>query len=238
MDFFDRHKALIITLLFFAVLLLSLYNLSLSNNIQKEREFLVDLDSFKVEEVVEEEKEPEELAPSKARENIETHQAFNQNQEARDANFNEQLNEIFQKNSAAELESSDENASNTVGSYNLASANKKEPKKQSDGDKSSEKVSTQKGGIDNSSISYSLKGRTAIEIPNPIYTCDRSGKVVINITVNEDGRVISTSVNKSSSSTNNECLTDQAEEYANQAYFSSMPGRSSQPGTITYNFKP
>ncbi|RKS55163.1 TonB family protein [Gillisia mitskevichiae] len=238
MDFFDRHKALIITLLFFAVLLLSLYNLSLSNNIQKERELLVDLDSFKVEEAKEEEKEPEELVPTRIKENIATHQAFNQNQESRDANFNEQLNEIFQKNSAAQLESSDENASNTVGSYNLASAKKKEPKKQSDGNTSSEKISTQKGGIDNSSISYSLRGRTAIEIPNPIYTCDRSGKVVINITVNEDGRVVSTSVNKGSSSTNNECLTDQAEQYANQAYFSSMPGRSSQPGTITYNFKP
>ncbi len=238
MDFFDRHKALIITLLFFAVLFLSLFNLNLSNNIQKERELLVDLDSFKVEEPLEEEKEPEELVPTKARENIETHQAFNQNQEARDANFNEQLNEIFQKNSAAELESSDENASNTVGSYNLASAKKEEPKKQSDGNNSSEIKSVQKGGIDNSSISYSLRGRSAIEIPNPIYTCDRSGKVVINITVNQDGRVISTSVNKGSSSTNNECLTDQAVEYANQAYFSSMPGRSSQLGTITYNFKP
>jgi TonB family protein len=237
MDFFDRHKALIITLLIFAVLFLSLYNLNLSNNIKKTRELLVDLDNFKIEEVKEEE-EPEEMVEAKPSENIETHQAFNQNEKARDANFNEQLNEIFQKNSAAQLESTDENASSSVGSHDLASAKKIEPKKQSDGNKSSEDISAQKGGIDRSSISYSLKGRTAIDIPNPIYTCDRSGKVVINITVNENGRVISTSVNKSSSSTNNECLTEQAEEYANQAYFSSMPGRTSQPGTITYNFKP
>lgn len=238
MDFFDRHKALIITLLFFAVLFLGLYNFNLSNSIQKERELLVDLENFKVEEVVEEKEEPEEMVEAKPRENIATHQAFNQNQEARDANFNEQLNEIFQKNSAAQLESSNEDASSSVGGYNLASTKKKEPAKQSDGNKTSETISAQKGGIDRSSISYSLKGRTAIDIPNPIYTCDRSGKVVINITVNENGRVISTSVNKGSSSTNNECLTDQAEEYANQAYFSAMPGRSSQPGTITYNFKP
>lgn len=238
MDFFDRHKALIITLLFFAVLFLGLYNFNLSNSIQKERELLVDLENFKVEEVVEEKEEPEKMVQAKPRENVETHQAFNQNQEARDANFNEQLNEIFQKNSAAQLESSNEDASSSVGSYNLASAKKKELSKQSDGNKASETISTKKGGIDRSSISYSLKGRTAIDIPNPIYTCDRSGKVVINITVNENGRVISTSVNKGSSSTNNECLTDQAEEYANQAYFSAMPGRSSQPGTITYNFKP
>lgn len=238
MDFFDRHKALIITCLFFAVLFLGLYNLNLSNNIQKERELLIDLDNFKVEEPVEKEKEPEEKVPARPRENIETHQAFNQNQETRDANFNEQLNEIFQKNSAAELESTDENASNSTGNYSLSSAKKKEVKKQSDGDNSSKISSANKGGIDNSSISYSLKGRTAIEIPNPIYTCDRSGKVVINITVDANGRVVGTSVNKGSSSTNNECLTDQAEEYAKLAYFTEMAGRDSQPGTITYNFKP
>lgn len=238
MDFFDRHKALIITLLFFAVLFLSLYNLNLSNNIQKERELLVSLDNFKFEEPIEEIKEPEEMVPVTPSTNLETHQAFNQNQEARDVNFNAQLNEIFQKNSASELESSDENASNSVGNYSLSSAKKKEPKKQSDGNKSSEIISANKGGIDNSSISYSLKDRSAIDIPNPIYTCDRSGKVVVNITVNADGRVISTSINKGSSSTSNECLTEQALEYATQAYFSEMPGRTSQPGTITYNFKP
>ncbi len=238
MDFFDRHKALIITLLFFAVLLLSLYNLSLSNNIQKERELLVDLDSFKIEKPEEKIEEPKEMVPAKPSEQIATHQAFNQNQESRDANFNEQLNEIFQKNSAAELESTDENASNSTGNYSMYSAKKKEVKKQSDGDKSKEITSAKKGGIDRSSISYSLKDRTAIEIPNPIYTCDRSGKVVVNITVNADGRVIGTSINKSSSTTNNECLTDQAEEYAKLAYFTAMAGRDSQPGTISYNFKP
>jgi TonB family protein len=234
MDFFDRHKALIITCLFFAVLFLGLYNLNLSNNIQKERELLIDLDNFKVEEPV----EKEEVVPTKPSENIETHQAFNQNQEARDANFDEQLNEIFQKNSAAELESTDENASNSSGSHSLSSAKKKEVKKQSDGDESSKTTSAKKGGTDNSSISYSLRGRTAIDIPNPIYTCDRSGKVVINITVDADGRVVDTSINKGSSSTNNECLTDQAQQYAKQAYFTGLVGRDSQPGTITYNFKP
>ncbi|HSM62587.1 MAG TPA: energy transducer TonB [Gillisia sp.] len=238
MDFFDRHKALIITCLFFAVLFLGLYNLNLSNSIQKERELLIDLDNFRVEEPIEKEEEIEEEVPARTRENLETHQAFNQNQEARDANFNEELNEIFQKNSAAELESTNENSSNSTGNYSLSSAKKKEVKKQSDGDNSAKIASANKGGIDNSSISYSLKGRTAIDIPNPIYTCDRSGKVVVNITVNASGRVVGTSINKGSSSTNNECLTEQAEEYAKLAYFTEVVGRDSQPGTITYNFKP
>src|SRR5690606_14906566 len=112
------------------------------------------------------------------------------------------------------------------------------PKERSDGNRSSENISTQSGGIDNSSITFSLVGRTAVDIPNPIYTCDRAGKVVVNITVNSAGRVLSTSINKGSSNTTNQCLTEQAMLYASQAVFSPLAGRDSQPGTITYHFKP
>src|SRR5660397_101655 len=115
---------------------------------------------------------------------------------------------------------------------------KDEVKERSDGNKTSAITSAKSGGIDHSSISFSLLGRSAIDIPNPVYTCDRSGKIVINISVNAEGRVTSASVNKGSSSTTNECLADQALEYAAQAVFSRVPGRNSQPGTITYNFKP
>jgi hypothetical protein len=59
----------------------------------------------------------------------------------------------------------------------------------------------------------------------------------VNITVNEDGIVTSTAINKASSTSTNECLTEQAELYASQAVFSNLPGRTAQPGTITYLFK-
>jgi len=65
MDFFDRHKALIITLLFFAVLLLGLFNFNLANKNRKEREFLMDLDNLKIEEPVVEKPEPEEASKKK-----------------------------------------------------------------------------------------------------------------------------------------------------------------------------
>src|SRR5680860_1213156 len=232
MDFFDRHKALIITLLIFAVLLLGLFNFNLANKNKATREFLMDLDNLKIEEPVVEKPEPEEASKKNTRETAQTHQAFNEDQESRDENFDQKLNEIFEKNSALQTETSEDETSNSSGNFNL------QDKKKSDGNKTSAITSAKSGGIDRSSISFSLLGRSAVDIPNPVYTCDRSGKIVVNISVNAEGRVTSKSVNKGSSSTTNECLADQALEYAAQAVFSRLPGRNSQPGTITYNFKP
>ncbi|SDR95703.1 TonB family C-terminal domain-containing protein [Gillisia sp. Hel1_33_143] len=239
MDFFDRHKALIITSLLFLLLMLSLYNFNLSNNNEKTREMLIDLESFKTEQA--EEKKPEEIEPAKIpqKNTVKTHQAYNENQESRDANFSKQLDEIFQKNSASQQETSDNES--TSGSGNFTTQNspkKKEVKKRSDGNQTTENTSAKNGGLDNSSISFSLKGRSAVDIPNPIYTCDLPGRVVVNITVNEGGRVIATAINKASSTSNNECLTQQALQYASQAVFSKLAGRTAQPGTITYQFKP
>ena len=238
MDFFDRHKALIITFLFFAVLLLGLFNFNLANKNRKAREFLMDLDNLKIEEAEVEKTEPEEVPKKNTRETAQTHQAFNENLEDREENFDQQLKEIFEKNSASQTEASENETSNSSGNFNFQDKKKEQVQKKSDGNKTSEITSTKKGGIDHSSISFSLLGRSAVDIPNPVYTCDRSGKIVINISVNAEGRVTSTSVNKGSSSTTNECLADQALEYAAQAVFSRLPGRNSQPGTITYNFKP
>lgn len=237
MDFFDKHKALIITCLLCSLVLLGLYNFSLSSNNKKARELLVDLENFQVEEAVEQEPEKEEITQKTNRETAQTHQAFNENTEAREENFKSQLDEIFEKNSASQLESTQDESSGTSGSYNFQDQ-KKEAKKRSDGNQRTRTTSTKSSGIDHSSISFSLLGRSAREIPNPVYTCDTPGKIVVNISVNSQGRVISTSINKSSSSTTNECLTEQALEYAAQAVFSSLGGRNSQPGTITYQFKP
>ncbi len=237
MDFFDRHKALIITILFFAVLLLGLFNFNLANKNRKAKEFLMDLDNLKIEEPVVEKPEPEEAPKKNTRETAQTHQAFNENLEDREENFDQHLKEIFEKNSALQTETSDNETSNSSGNFNFQDKKKEQVQKKSDGDKTSAETSTKMGGIDHSSISFSLLGRSAVDIPNPVYTCDRSGKIVVNISVNAEGRVTSTSVNKSSSSTTNECLADQALEYAAQAVFSRLPGRFSQPGTITYNFK-
>ncbi len=239
MDFFDRHKALIITILIFAVLFLSLYNLNLSNNNRKTEEMLVNLESFReLEAAKEKAKEEASIQEKKPSKPIQTHHAFNENEEAREENFNNQLDEIFKKNSAAQQEASTSENKDDNGNYQVSSSPKKqEPQKKSTGNNSTDKTSVKKGSMRNSSISFSLRDRTAIDIPNPVYTCDVAGKVVVNITVNAEGMVLTTTINKASSNTTNECLLENAQMYAAQARFSRFPGRNSQLGTITYYFE-
>ncbi|MDT0649222.1 hypothetical protein [Autumnicola edwardsiae] len=239
MDFFDKHKALIITSLIFAILLLTLYNFNLSNSNQKTREFLVNLDQYKAESEPQEETEaePEETQQQQS-EQVQTHRAYNENRGAREQNFDNQLNEIFEKNSASREETSEAETNTSNGDFNVNRPKRNRPKRRSDGNNSSDNISTQTGGIDNSSITYSLRGRTALEIPNPIYTCDNAGKIVVNIMVNAEGVVQETRINKASSTSSNACLEEMALEYAAGAKFSRLPGRDSQPGTISYQFKP
>ena len=240
MGFFDRHKALIITALLFSVLLLGMYNIRISNTNAKVRETLIQLNDLRSEEVAQEEqqqtKEAEEPPPQQQRPNLQTHQAYNQNQE-NEQEVQSRLEEIFEKNAAEQEASEAENSESNSGDFKLQQQKRKERREASEGDNSTSETSTAEGTLRNSSIAFSLLGRTAIEIPNPIYTCDRAGKVVVNITVNAAGEVISTSINDASSTTSNECLTTKAQEYAAGARFSRLPGRNSQPGTITYYFQ-
>ena len=239
-DFFDEHKALIITILIFAILLLTMYNINISNANDKVRETLIQLNDIRPEPPKEEqpeEQEEEPPTPPEQRPNLQTHQAFNQNQEESQRNVESRLDEIFKKNSAQQEAAEEESANEASGEINIPTSRPEKPKRASEGNNTSENVSTREGSIRNSSIAFSLLGRTAVDIPNPIYTCDRSGKVVINITVNALGDVVNTSVNKSASSTSNQCLTEKALEYASLAKFSRLAGRDSQPGTITYYFQ-
>ena len=240
MDFFDRHKALIITILIFSILILSMYNINISNESKKIRETLIELNELMPPPPPEEQPEPEEQQPEEPQRpspTVQTHQAFNQNQQESQRNLESRLDEIFQKN-AAQQEAAEEEASEASrGDIVLKPNRREEPKKASQGDNTTDKTSVEEGSLRNSSISFSLRGRTAVFIPNPIYTCDTSGKVVINITVNSNGDVVRTSVNKAASTTSNECLVEQALEYAEDARFSRLAGRDSQPGTITYNFQ-
>lgn len=238
MDFFDRHKALILTVLVCSILILVLINFRLQNYKNEGEEMLVNLDQFMKEEPEpepEKEEKPEETEEPEP-EQVETHRAFNENQEARKENFNRQLEEILEKNAAEREETSEEESES--GEYSVPKKQKKEQQKASQGNDASETTANQKGGIRNSSISFSLRGRSAIDIPNPVYTCDIPGKVVINIEVNSEGTVIDTDYNKASSTSTNECLIEQALQYAEGARFSPLPGRDKQPGTITYHFKP
>ncbi|MUP45362.1 energy transducer TonB [Gramella sp. BOM4] len=234
--FFDKHKALILTTLSFAVLILALYNFKLASGNQETAEMLVDLEQFKVDE--KEELKPEEETPQpKSRRNVQTHQAYNQDKKTREADFNKRLNQIFEKNSAQQEETENEESADSEGRVAVNKKNSDKKQQGSDGNDSSEEKSQASAAYDYSSISFSLKGRNAVKIPNPVYTCDTAGKVVVNITVDANGYVIDTSINRRSSNTTNECLLERALEYSAGAKFTKLAGRDSQPGTITYYFK-
>ena len=238
MDFFDRHKALIITVLIFSILILLMYNIKMSNESKMIQETLIQLNDLRTTPPPEE--EPEELEPAEPQPptpTVQTHQAFNQNQEESQRNFESRLDEIFQKNAAQQEAAEEEAAQTSRGEVALNNTRKERRQEASQGNNNSQETSVKEGSLRNSSIAFSLVGRTAVFIPNPIYTCDRQGRVVVNITVNATGDVVDTSINKNASSTSNQCLTDMALEYAADAKFSRLAGRNSQPGTITYNFQ-
>ncbi|MGA9591146.1 MAG: energy transducer TonB [Salegentibacter sp.] len=238
MDFFDRHKALILTVLCCGILILGLINFRLSQYKKESTEMMVNLDQLKPEEKTPEEKKEEEPPKPKAQKTktVETHRAFNENQEERKENFDRQLDEILKKNSAKQEQSSKDETK--AGEVSLPKKSEENKKKSSQGNDQSEELANKEGGIRNSSISFSLRGRRAIDIPNPVYTCDVAGRIVVNITVNAGGMVEETTFNKASSSSTNECLIEQALKYASGARFSPLPGRDEQPGTITYQFEP
>lgn len=236
--FFDKHKALIITVLSMSILLLLLYNIHLrpsSGDLAGtivELEHLVQEEETPQEELEQEESQTAPRSPS----NIRTHQAFNQENQEQESNFEQRLNEIFQRNASQQERQSDNETESSLGDATLSTPTDKQQER-SDGDGTSSEVSHQTGSIRNSSISFSLVGRMAREMPNPVYTCDAQGKIVINITVDREGTVIKTAINKSSSNSSNQCLEEKALEYASRARFSSQPGRDKQIGTITYYFQ-
>ena len=89
-------------------------------------------------------------------------------------------------------------------------------------------------------VSFSLSQplRHAVRLPVPAYKCSGGGTVVIDIVVNRNGDVLSASVDRSRSSSDN-CMNSAALEMAQRSRFnvdSSAPGRHS--GTITYVFLP
>ena len=85
-------------------------------------------------------------------------------------------------------------------------------------------------------ISYNLKGRKAYSLPNPGYTCNGSGVVVIQIKVDKAGYVKFADFSSSRSNHATECMIERALKYAKKSRFDYVSGAGMQTGTITYKF--
>ncbi len=237
MNFNYSYRAFVITCLLFAIFFLALYSWKLGKgqepfNPKYDIEY-VETDPFLEEELLEELMALSELENTK----IETNRAYNEAEEflkeGRDSeeeekSFEERLaemdaaiNEGLTNNSEAEIKAAKEKMKETFETSLKKDIGKKK---------------ATKGSNRKTTISYSLKDRKALELPNPVYTCDGGGKIVISIEVNALGRITSTTYNKGLSTTTNGCLIDSALEYANKARFTTLAGNDGQVGTISYNF--
>lgn len=85
---------------------------------------------------------------------------------------------------------------------------------------------------------YNLGGRKALGKPKPLYTCNEEGKVVVQVVVDKNGRVVSATPGIRGTTNPAKCLLDQARVAAMETTWEASPTNAErQTGTIAYNFK-
>ena len=88
---------------------------------------------------------------------------------------------------------------------------------------------------DKTTITYNLEGRSQKRMPVPVYQCEGGGAVIVNISVNREGYVVSATISEKSS--DDECLHDAALISARSSRFTTkFDAPIRQKGTITYTF--
>ncbi len=221
MEFIEKHKALIITSMLMGILVLSLYNINMLSKQKEQAEILMEIpEEFLMDE---EEQEPEEEQTEESRQIDEakrTHAAYNEDFEDHD--------EIEQRiKSLTEIEEDLQTEEPQQDEEDVVIEEERKEETTPEEEKTNNRYS---------SSSYTLKDRKVVgRLPNPVYTCNGSGKVVVKIEVNKNGYVIDTKIDKKNSTTRNECLFDNAMNYAKQALFSKSDIEE-QKGLITYYF--
>jgi len=232
MQFIERYKALIITALITSTLVLAAINVTVLKNKSEIAESYYEVEPETIEELTKELEEIKKLTASKNS----TNQAYNFKsidindfeETAKQTEAESSLNNPTQTTHTTNNTSTENNRvdAEEVSTYNkvsdvLAIRSAKRRAQASSGDNSSDKTGTFESSNPNSNVQFSLPPRKMRNNPVPIYLCEVGGKIVVNIKVNHLGSVISTSINTAASSSTNECLTDHALEYAQEARFTS-----------------
>jgi len=92
-------------------------------------------------------------------------------------------------------------------------------------------------GGDGSGGNYRLGNRKAKAMPAPDYPCNEEGKVVVTITVNQSGSVISAVPGAKGTTNSASCLLIEAKEAALSSKFNAdSKAPAKQVGEIIYNF--
>ena len=135
-----------------------------------------------------------------------------------------------------------------IQAENKANSTQKDNKPEGDfGTKKNTKTAEEKGtdkkiaknayAGNNVTVSCNVPGRTC-HTKRPTYICKGGGKVYIEIKVDKIGRVKNAKVVSSKSTTTNECILNNALDYAKSTtkVSSDLNGNNSQTGYIIYNF--
>jgi hypothetical protein len=229
----NQHKALLITLLISGTVVLSVFNLSLKKQSEFISESYYEIEPEK--ELTEEEIKILEALEQLNKTKAETNKAFNE------ANQNKHFAQAYKTIAPPEdYVPKSTNASESQiarKTYEIPENSKLNQEELSKFSKVNDVLKKQhsEGNNSKSSISFSLKNRSKVYIPIPVYLCEVDGKIVVNITVNSAGNVIDAYVNTSSTSSN-ECLIEHALDYAKQSQFSSDASKETQIGSITFLF--
>jgi TonB family protein len=97
---------------------------------------------------------------------------------------------------------------------------------------------TGKGTGTGPGVSFNLKDRKPMSLPKPEYKHQVEGVVVVEVTVNIEGKVTQAIPGAKGSTTLDESLLDAAKQAALQAHFDKKPDAATfQKGTITYRFR-
>jgi hypothetical protein len=232
----DKHKALLITLLLSGTVILCVFNLSL-----KTQDELIVESYYEIE--PEKELTPEEAKLLEALEkinasNAETNSAFNETEKTK--HFAQAYQQIappedYVPASNEESDGADDSSNSIDDKKPLKPAINKEELSAYSKVNDLLKKQQNEGVNTKSTISFSLVNRKKIYIPIPVYLCEVDGKIVVNITVDSNGKVIDTYINTSSTSSN-ECLIEHALQYAKDSRFSADVSKNTQLGSITFSF--
>lgn len=92
-------------------------------------------------------------------------------------------------------------------------------------------------GLGSNGVSFSLEGRSPLKLPLPEYKYQVEGKVVVEVTVDRNGKVTKATAGVKGSTTLDENLLSAARKAALAAQFNTKPDAPAfQKGTITYHF--
>jgi len=93
------------------------------------------------------------------------------------------------------------------------------------------------GGGSGGGSGYSLNGRKALSKPAPKYTCNEEGTVVVEVTVDQNGKTISATAGIKGTTNKANCLLEQAKIAAlNTKWSADDNAAPKQVGKIIYNF--